>query len=679
MDKHHWIRSAALCEKSRLAQRILSSLDAARHETLLHLHLDVVCANGEALAGHLLEILGNDYLFEAGWDGADWKAFADAARAAFPYFSTDNRAQVERIIFSYNPEIECAIRVAHEIKEHSEIEPWSNRPSILWGLNSSGFKQWSILETIGEDLLTADGVKHLKRLRRKFAGEKVPKPNQVGVHDVGSPIKRHKIVKMNDRNWLQAISRYSSENERRRGQDFTDGGAEELAQELQHATKENPSRFGTLLKQIPNDAHPTYVSHILWGLIEAQDVDDEILNGAISDAHQRPERPYGNQIGRLFEKCPKLAKHLSVFDILVWYIENGNANEDEIIDASNTEREIISINDLLNQGHTLHVRGVNGARGGAAETLANVVWNVPEVIARAWDILEQRIALEQLTSVRCCLIRPFVPLFNNDRFRCAQLVERLIGGPSEVDGDRARETAHRFLSPLITQQGTYLLPFLLRWVPEIGKRLIDRLLNSDDETMRTLGAWHVFNQSFQDSAYALQADQFIEEGHVYRRLAAGVAAEAITREEFRKRGEAQLIRFFDDEDEQVCKHAANVFRHIEPSDFGRFFDLAKKYIDSRAFNYDAFAFFHALEEAKCGVCELVISAAEKLLGNCDTNNEADGRRHLDLHQLQSLLKREYTASENNPDLRKRLLDVIDRMLERELYGTEEIVKAHERD
>jgi hypothetical protein len=75
----------------------------------------------------------------------------------------------------------------------------------------------------------------------------------------------------------------------------------------------------------------------------------------------------------------------------------------------------------------------------------------------------------------------------------------------------------------------------------------------------------------------------------------------------------------------------------------------------------------------------VIRAAERFVVNCEPNSESGGRRHLDLHQLQGLLKREYAASEKNPELRKRLLNVIDVMLQKELYGTEEIVKAHERE
>jgi hypothetical protein len=59
--------------------------------------------------------------------------------------------------------------------------------------------------------------------------------------------------------------------------------------------------------------------------------------------------------------------------------------------------------------------------------------------------------------------------------------------------------------------------------------------------------------------------------------------------------------------------------------------------------------------------------------------EPGSEYHRDLHQLQGLLTREYAASEKDPALRKRLLDVIDKMLEMQLYGTSEILDAHDRN
>lgn len=701
-------------------KKFLSKLDASKHEAILHLHLEVVSANGKAFASHFLSLLGNKNLFEAGWYGSEWKSFADAARAVYPYLSNDDRHRVEEVIFSHQPEIDLAIKVAHQIKEHGETEPWWNRHGVISDLNRSGFGQWCILESIGEDLLTDTGVQRLKELRRKFPGAKVPKPIHIEFHAVGSPIKREKTTRMSDADWLSAIVKYDNDEWRRYGHDFIDGGASQLAGELKHAAKENPARFVTFMKQIPIEANQVYIEQILWGLTEV-DVEDELLKEAVIDAHNRPGRPYGDEIARLFEKHPQIAKDPALFDILTWYVENGEANEDEAINLSNIEREVFSIDDLVGRGERVRVRGINGVRGRAAEAMGAVLWQVPDIVERAWEILERRIQCEPLISVRCSLMWPLVPLFNHDRLRCASLVERLIckqkgkhvfvspetnyqridlfrylqrwifdmgrrlldqslnqfkrlmKRQSKNSGGQEYKKLH--LSPLITHQGIYLLPFLLHWVPDIGRRLLDRLLNSGDETMRMIGAWHVFRRSFQDPTYVSDADCLIEEGNLYRRLAADVASHAIVYEEYRERAALQLVRFFNDEDEHVRRQAGNVFHEIQPEEFLRFKDIAMAYLDSQAFEHETFAFFHALEKATCSVHELVICAAEKIISDYEANNKVE-YRHVDF--LEDLLKREYASSESNPDLRKRLLDVIDKMLEKELYGTDKILKAHER-
>ena len=50
-----------------------------------------------------------------------------------------------------------------------------------------------------------------------------------------------------------------------------------------------------------------------------------------------------------------------------------------------------------------------------------------------------------------------------------------------------------------------------------------------------------------------------------------------------------------------------------------------------------------------------------------------------MHTLQDLIRRDYTASDGNPALRKELLDVIDRLLAAAVYGVDTIIKAHERN
>ena len=106
--------------------------------------------------------------------------------------------------------------------------------------------------------------------------------------------------------------------------------------------------------------------------------------------------------------------------------------------------------------------------------------------------------------------------------------------------------------------------------------------------------------------------------------------------------------------------------------------LAADYINSVAFESEAWVFFHALKDSACNVVDLVVRAAERLIHDIKTNGNNSGKRSMDMHELQEIIRDEYAMSETSPDLRQRLLDIIDGMLSLEMYGVEEIIGAHER-
>ena len=85
-----------------------------------------------------------------------------------------------------------------------------------------------------------------------------------------------------------------------------------------------------------------------------------------------------------------------------------------------------------------------------------------------------------------------------------------------------------------------------------------------------------------------------------------------------------------------------------------------------------------LEDATCDVLDLVIDATQQVITDITEKGDQQGRRGTDLHQLQGLLKREYTSSESNAEARKKILDLIDLMLSQEIYGVDSIVTAHDR-
>lgn len=659
----------------RKALSYLSRLNPAISEAFLHLHLETISANGRELSQHFLDLLPAENIFLAGWDGADWKSFADAACAVFPYLTEDDRHKVECLIFAHNPEIDRAKKLAREIKTEGESDPWTNRRSLIWVLNKSGFEQWSILETIGKKHLSPFGLRRLRQLRRKFSRSEIGKPRVVIGGWVGPPIERERISHMNDDQWLNAMARYDRDDERVREVFALTGGAIQLAQELQNCTKEAPIRFLSLIVRLPIDANPAYLGHILRGLAESGLEELGPLKNAILIAHSRSSRPYGEQISDLFKKHPKLGRNIELFSVLKWYVVNGEANDEPAVDKSKTEREVLSLENLLSRGNSFYLRGINGARGAAAGALAAVLWEMEKDTNGIWSLIEERVRNESLVSVRCCLIRALIPLFNWDSSKCAELIELLVTRSPSFDPNVSDD---ELLMPLATRPGTHILPFVIRDEEVTGKRLLERLVNSKDKNMHAVGSFHVFCRSFEDSSYEKWADELIEQSDDQRVLAADVASDAAVQSDFRDRGKAQLLRFFDDDNEQVRKTASQVFGRIDAAEIDAFRDLASSYVRSRAFERDRLSFYRLLKKATNDICELLILGTERLITNISESDKKTSRYYSELSQAQDLIRREYAGSEHDPDLRRRLLDLVDNMLKLDVGGTEKILKAHER-
>jgi hypothetical protein len=706
-----------------LAAELLKKMDPGKHEVFTHIWLETISVNSSKLCYLLHLILAIPHLWDAGWTGAAWLSFANAVKESIPYMTAPQADLMEQKILTWQPELTYAKQVLFRIKREGENGPWICKSTVINYLKRSGYKQLYILKTIGKERLTESARHRLAQLQRKFPDHKVQEPAHNLAHFVSSPIRQEKAAFLTDNQWLKAIALYHNDGIRRYGRNFTEGGPRELAGILRQLAKEQPNRFAKLLDRIPDNAHQAYISQILMGLTEADAPDDNSLCNAILNAHARSERPYGIDITRIIDKHPHIAADSAIFDILIWYVEQGEASEEPVTEASSIEREIVTINDLISDTGRIHIRGINGAKSWAAEALEKVLWQVPELIGKTWDILDKRIRTETLISVRCSLLTPLVPLFKHNRQRCAEFIERLSRAPGTSKarskpaflekawvwlvfppecipfmvkhmllqtGRLLEHFVRRFkiklsesedskwLSPLLTYQAIDLLPYVFYFIPEIGKRLIFRLLVCGNTTSRMICAWYIFRLSFADKRYILLADMLMQEGAAYRMLMADVASQSVAEEEYRHHAEDILKKCFDDADHQVRQQATDVFHHIDPAEFERCKDLAKGYINSRAFEGDSYAFFHLLENASCRVDDIVIPAAERIITVLEQNRHSDGQQTPDLYQIRKCIKKVYALSERDADLHKRLLDIIDKILTLDPYGANDIIEIHER-
>lgn len=655
----------------RGAEEFLSRLSPSVHSALLHLHLEAIAANGAGLAHRLPQLLDEESLFGAGWSDAPYQSFADAARAALPHLPAEACLRVEAKVFIYRPEVDFAKKKLAEIRRSGEDYRFHSIESVRWSLRESGLVEWSIWEAIGENLISEEARRRLAELRRKFPGRRVPSPQGIQAGFVGSPISPRAIARMNDHQWLQAIGDYA-DKERRHGRRPLQGGSEQLAMHLLQLTQQNPVRFTSLLTQIPESAQHSYVRNILLGLGEssAEGIEAAITQ-AILSAHQRVGCPFGSEISYVLHKHPEVASDDAVFDALCWHVEFGTHQQHSVSDSTQRTPQPYSIEQLLSRSDDIYTHALGGQRGSAIDALARVLWRLESRKSQVWDLVKRRILDEPELPVRCVLAEVLLPLLSVNMPLCADLLETLA---TDVESNGGQSN----LLVLASRVGNRLLSYIVYHVPTVGDRLVERLLASEDVGLRAIGAWQIIYASFYEDRYVQQADKLIAHSDEFRLLAAECAASAVVNGGLTTRALTCLPQYFNDPHKQVRAEAGEVFRSIPPDNFEGAIALCRQYIDSLAFDEQSFAFFSALGKATYNVSEIVTSAAEKLVRAVAASGEPH-RRASDLHQLQELLKNEYAATEHSPALRKRILDVLDVMLEHEMYGTDEVLKAHERD
>ncbi|MDZ4185309.1 MAG: AAA family ATPase [Desulfuromonadales bacterium] len=655
-----------------LAKEYLNKIDYLSHPAALFLWLETIGFAGQSLGYLLPSLLSADQLFDAGPSGADWLSFAHAANAALPYLSLQDKIAVESRILKHWPELNRAKKLTFELANgRPEEEPFWTRKSVIRNLQWSGNEQWCCLNAIDVEALSPTARQRLAQLDRKFLGQKPAKPSHSEARLVPPPIGSDRSAHMSDSAWLNAITTYREDREtsRSKGDWLGHTGSHGLAGILRGRAKEKPERFAKLLCQLPIDTPSVYFNEILNGLIEG-DPCENTLKATIRYAHSLPEHPCCEGICRILQKHPTLVEEDDIFETLLWYVENGPAATDDESDQRRTQELILTADQLTQQGGFTQARSGYYDRGIAIEALASVLWDCAPQLEEGVRVLQKCIQQESLESVRCFLAEPIYSVLHHDNCRAAELLKQLVMRPQGAD-----------LFPLSTYTGTRILFYILHGDSGIGHELLDLLLSAENEDQRLLGGFHLFREAFYDEALATRADTLVKQSDQYRKLAADAAANHLPIAAYQTRAEQQLAEYFNDPIKEIRTTAAGCFRGIrEGESIEPYRALMRTFIQSQAFNGDNFQFFYLLKETTESTTEEVILAAERVLDLAEQPDDTSSPtlRHREMHYLDDLLLREYRATEDRPELRTRILDILDRMLILGLYGTDKIIQEHER-
>ncbi|MBK8293673.1 MAG: hypothetical protein IPK93_02440 [Solirubrobacterales bacterium] len=534
------------------------------------------------------------------------------------------------------------------VSEIVEYYPFWERTS--GGRKHRGRAQFELLGGLVPAGRSTPALKRFSELQRKFNMSDASGPS-LGIQDGfgGPPIHPASAKKMSNENWIQAVASYSGEGSHPK--DFGRGGAYELSSVMRQESKLDPSRFCELVTKLPDDTNYLYFDAVLQGVAESEtEVDSDDLRSLLAKCHQLPDRPCGEWIGGPLVRNSSKAAPADLLEILGWYAINGlGPGTDDDGEEGEEER--------------LESRGRNSVRGAAAVDIARLV-NVHEENFQPLGGAIAALVSDESLAVRAVAAQ--IPLFLIRFYptSASEFFHELVS----IDDDRIFE---------VHGVNEYLRYRGASDFESLGE-VIERMLGSDREEVQVFGSVQAILASLDEEAATELASRAIAGNQSQRLGAAQVFAANLTTARFTKYCENGLINFFDDDSAEVREAASKAVHRLDGDDLETVEELASSFLESAAFQENQEALILAIDRTTASVPELTVSACRKVLSGLP-EGFGKGRpgSNFSVHRISKVIFRAYADSPSDV-VRNEALDLIDKSLEMNLYGTEAALVGFDR-
>ena len=531
--------------------------------------------------------------FECGVSGSpNWCAM-EAIRAVIPHCTIENRERLEHVILDY-------------------VSPYERTRD---GYRENGRTRFALLSAIPAELRSTRASTHFEELARKF-GEPRGEPRGIIGGRVKSPIEESATDKMTDDQWLRAIAKYHSEDQRNFSDDEVRGGALQLAQALEARVKEEPERFARLSLRFPADANPVYLKGTLSALESApvgSDLKLQVCRKAFSESRGYCSRSIADVLGSIEEPLPDLA-----VEMLHW----------------------------LATKHKDPAREAWQVRGRATEAIRDLILTDDAYIDRFRPTLDRMIR-DPSASVLSCVAGTLRAVAHHDPVLGMSLFHRMNLSEDHL---LATPYAYHFVLDGLRDNFAELRP------------TVERMIRSSELEVCEAGARlaSIATLLEHDSAADL-ADEALRGGVHHRLGVAQIASANIAVPEYRAWSEAKLVTLFNDDDADVRSEAASCFRHLGDESLDTYEDLITVFCDSKAYQENSFSILHLLEESLGRLPGMTCVVCKRFLDRfADEARDVRTSRSADTYTVAKLIFRTYQQHQND-EWTSSSLDLIDRL------------------
>lgn len=559
-----------------------------------------------------------------GVHGSPFWSTINLIKKCSPHCSDPSFRRLEEIIIDYNTAFERS-------KE---------------GFRRRGYSAYSLASALDSNRCQNSTKRRLAEWQRKF-GVISSTPSEVRAYSVKSPIPAEAAEHMTDEQWLQAIAKHESDRWHYSDKNPERGGASELAGMLKKFIKKEPIRFAMLILQLPTGTNPSYFMNALYG-----------LKGADADSELKI------QVARCVFGLDEPACLMAALDLLA-SIEDMALPDDTIHFIQRMTTEYPHSEADTNYDHDPVTHGINTVRGHAVGAIRDLIFS-DEAYLNIFQTTIESCLLDTSLSVRACMISTLATAAVHDEPWAITHFKDLL------------ESDDKLLDTL------YVEDFLARGLQnhiEDFRPIIDRMLLSEIKEVLQAGGRlaclsRLHHPELNDlSETAMSGDSACRLG------ATEVASQNLNHADCQPWCEAALIRFFNDDDSDVRRAAADCFRHLwkQPDlPLGDYEALIDSFLESKAFAEIPTYLLHALNDTRQRVPETILDVCDTFVTKCaDKAKDIRTSMAADETTVGKLAFRAYSQLETQP-LRKRALTLIDRMCEEGLQSAGKHLSDFER-
>lgn len=614
--------SGLAVKKPEYLEYIAGLLDDLDFKTIQYLLIRAYTANGERFAAD-----ATDYLcakmtrLETGYLSSPHWATRELLESITPYCSDVQLSRLEDMILNYYSEWEKSER----------------------GSRSYGHAQFVLLEGFDPSRRSELVSQRLEELSQKFGDWRQDPKEMVRAGPIRSPIPESEADKMNDEEWLEAVSHYNynhSDKIEHKDQDFFIGGAYELSGVLEIQTKNEPKRFAELALRFPDSIRKYYFEAILRGISDA-DLDVQTVLQVCQRCHRLPDRPCGHWICQPIANLAEQPLPDEALDIVSWYATEDPDPEKELWRTKGS-------GDDFYYGGDISMAGLNSVRGGAAEAIGKLIQLDKDHI-HYFQLALERMVRDPSIAVRSWVVRTLTAVLVHDRDLAVRLFKKLC------------ETEDVLLG---TNHVEYFIKYALQTHFSCLKPILERMLTSEVPEAARIAARQVCLASLYVEEAKPLADRCLSGIDTQRLSSAEVFASNLR--QFRPLCEDKLIQLFNDPDDKVRVEASNCFDRFEGDELGKYAGLIEAFVESSAFDITRSSLINALEKTTAKLPDITCQVCERYLDAVSSHGELERHALSDI-SVSQLILRIYRQT-NDKALRTRCLDLVDRIMQIESYG-----------